>query len=269
MTAIDDRRAEFRRLHRPGDPLVMLNAWDAGSAKLFASLGARAIATTSSGFAATLGRPDGAVTVDEAIEHTAAMVAATAVPVSADLEDCFATAPEGVADTIRRAVDAGAAGGSVEDYTRADGGSIHDMGLATARVAAAVEAAVGSGFVLTARAENLIRGVDDLGDTIRRLQAYQEAGADVLFAPGLADVAQVGAVLGELERPVNVILSPGGPSVAELAEAGVARISVGGALCWVGWAAVADAARELLTGGTHGYDRVVRAGVAAARSSFG
>lgn len=246
----------------------MPNAWDAGSAKLLTSLGAAAIATTSSGFAATLGRPDGAVTADEAIAHVEALVAASPVPVSADLEDCFARQPSGVAETIRRAVDAGAAGGSVEDYLNDDGGSIIDVALATERVAAAAEAAAGSGFVLTARAENLIRGVDDLDDTIRRLQAYQQAGADVLFAPGLADLAQIRTVLGELGRPVSVLLLRGGPSVPELAEAGVARISVGGALCWVGWAAVAEATRELLTAGTHSYDALVTAGGRAARSAL-
>jgi len=266
---IDDTRATFRQLHRPGTPLVMPNAWDVGSAKLFASLGALAIATTSSGHAATLGRADGGVTRDEAIDHIATLAAATPLPVSADLEDCYADAPEGVAATIRAAVGAGAAGGSVEDYTRDRAEPIYDLTLASERVAAAVEAARGSGFVLTARAENLIRGVDDLADTIARLQAYQAAGADVLFAPGLVDLAEIRAVVGDLERPVSVILRPGGPSVAELAEAGVARVSVGGALCWVGWAAVADAARELLTVGTHGYDATVAAGGRAAGLAFG
>ncbi|MGH9272550.1 MAG: isocitrate lyase/phosphoenolpyruvate mutase family protein, partial [Ilumatobacteraceae bacterium] len=162
---VAEARQTFRQLHRPGEPLVMPNAWDAGSARLLAALGAAAIATTSSGFAATLGRPDGGVNADEAIDHVEALVAASPVPVSADLEDCFHAEPAGVADTIRRAVDAGSAGGSVEDFTRADGGSIYELGLATERVAAAVEAAAGTGFVLTARAENLIRGVDDLADT--------------------------------------------------------------------------------------------------------
>jgi 2-methylisocitrate lyase-like PEP mutase family enzyme len=267
MTILE-RRETFRQLHRPGDPLVMPNAWDVGSAGLFASLGAKAVATTSSGFASTLGKPDGGVTVDEAIGHVAALAAASPIPVSADLEDCFGDDPAVVAETIRRAVDAGAAGGSVEDYTRSDGGRIHELALATERVAAAVEAARGSGFVLTARAENLIRGVDDLGDTIGRLQAYQQAGADVLFAPGLADLAQVRTVLGELDRPVSVILLPGGPSVPELASAGVARVSVGGALCWVGWGAVAEAARELLSAGTHSYDRTAIEGRRAAGATF-
>ena len=257
---ISDVRDTFRSLHRPGEPVVMPNAWDPGSAKLFYSLGFKAIATTSAGFAATLGRADGGVTRDEAIDHTAALAAATPLPVNADLEDCFADDPDGVAETIRAAATVGAAGASVEDYTRDPERPIHDRGLAVARVAAAVEAARESGLVLTARCENLIRGVDDLDDTIARLQAYEEAGADVLYAPGLANVADVSAVVGQLGRPVNVLLLPGGPTVPELAGAGVARVSVGGALCWVAWAAVADAARELLSDGTHGYDPHVAAG---------
>ena len=190
------------------------------------------------------------------------------MPVSADLEDCFADDAGGRRRHDRGgAIDAGAAGASVEDFARADGGSIYDLGLATERVAAAVEAAAGSGFVLTARAENLIRGVDDLDDTIRRLQAYQEAGADVLFAPGLLTSTEVRTVVGQLDVRSTCILLPGGPTVAELAEAGVARISVGGALAGWRWAAVADAARELLTAGTHSYDagRRGRRAAAAAR----
>ena len=262
-------RAMFRSLHRPGEPVVMPNAWDPGSAKLFFSLGFEAIATTSAGFAATLGRADGGVTRDEAIDHTAALAAATPLPVNADLEDCFADDPDGVADTIRAAAIVGAAGASVEDYTRDPARPIHERGLAVARVAAAVEAARESGLVLTARCENLIRGVDDLDDTIARLQAYEEAGADVLYAPGLASVADVSTVVGQLGRPVNILLLPGGPTVPELAGAGAARISVGGALCWVAWAAVADAARELLTNGTHGYDPHVAVGRPRARAALG
>jgi len=266
---ISDVRDTFRSLHRPGEPVVMPNAWDPGSAKLFYSLGFKAIATTSAGFAATLGRADGGVTRDEAIDHTAALAAATPLPVNADLEDCFADDPDGVAETIRAAATVGAAGASVEDYTRDPERPIHDRDLAVARVAAAVEAARESGLVLTARCENLIRGVDDLDDTIARLQAYEEAGADVLYAPGLSNVADVSAVVGQLGRPVNVLLLPGGPTVPELAGAGVARVSVGGALCWVAWAAVADAARELLSDGTHGYDPHVAAGGRAARAALG
>jgi 2-methylisocitrate lyase-like PEP mutase family enzyme len=263
---IDDLRTRFRELHRPGAPLVMPNAWDVGSARLLASLGFAALATTSSGFAASLGRIDGGVNRDEAIAHTAAMAGATALPLSADLEDCFADDPAGVADTIAAAAAAGAAGASVEDYTRDPARPIHDLGLARERVAAAVQAS--GGLVVTARAENLIRGVDDLDDTIRRLQAYQEAGADVLFAPGVATVDVARTIVDSVDRPVNVLLLAGGPDVAAFAEAGVSRISVGGGLAWVGWAAVADAARRLLESGTPLDAAMVKAGNAAVRAAF-
>jgi 2-methylisocitrate lyase-like PEP mutase family enzyme len=264
MTAADVR-ATFRDLHVPGTPLLMPNAWDEGSAKLFASLGFQALATTSSGFAATLGRPDGSVTAEEAIAHTAALAAATALPVNADLEDCFADDPAGVAATITAAAAAGTAGASVEDWSRT---AIHPVGLATERVAAAVEAARGHGVVVTARAENLIHGVRDLSDTIARLHAYQEAGADVLYAPGLFSIDDVRTVVSAVDRPVNVLLLPGGPSVAELAAAGVARISLGGTLAWVSWGAVARAARELLDSGTQGYADVAKEGGLAARAAL-
>jgi 2-methylisocitrate lyase-like PEP mutase family enzyme len=254
----DDLRARFRELHRPGDPLVMPNAWDAGSAKLLESLGFAAIATTSSGFAATLGRHDGEVTRDEAIAHTDALAAATTIPVNADLEDCFADDPEGVAATIAAAAATGAAGASVEDYGRDPARPIHELGLARERVAAAVAAA--GGLVITARAENLIRGVDDLDDTIRRLQAYQEAGADVLYAPGLRRTEDIRAVVTSVDRPVNALMFASGLDVAALAEAGVARISVGGALAWVSWAAAADAARRMLSDGAPFDREVVKAG---------
>jgi 2-methylisocitrate lyase-like PEP mutase family enzyme len=269
MTSAPDRaatRASFRDLHVPGTPLVMPNAWDAGSAKLFASLGFAAIATTSSGFAATLGRADGAVTRDEALAHTAALADATTLPVNADLEDCFADDPAGVAATITAAVDAGAAGASVEDYSHA--GTIYPIGAAAERVAGAVEAGRAGGLVVTARAENLIRGVQDLADTIARLQAYQEAGADVLYAPGLFSIDDVKSVVTSVDRPVNVLLVPGGPNVGELAAAGVARLSVGGMLAWVAWGAVAEAARELLADGTQGYGALARAGGKAAGAAL-
>jgi len=260
-----DVRATFRALHVPGTPLVMPNAWDAGSAKLFASLGFAAIATTSSGFAATLGRTDGGVTRDEAIAHTAALAAATPLPLNADLEDCFAADPAGVAITITEAAEAGTAGASVEDYDRH---GIFALGAATERVAAAVEAARPHGVVITARAENLIHGVRDLDDTITRLQAYQEAGADVLYAPGLFTIDDVRSVVSSVDRPVNVLLIPGGPSVPELADAGVARVSVGGTLAWVSWGAVAQAAQELLSAGTQGYGELAKAGGRAARTAL-
>jgi 2-methylisocitrate lyase-like PEP mutase family enzyme len=258
-------RATFRALHVPGTPLVMPNAWDVGSAKLFASLGFQAIATTSGGFAATLGRADGGVSREESIAHTADLAAATPLPVNADLEDGFADDPDGVAATITAAADAGAAGASVEDYDRA---GIHPLGAAAERVAAAVEAARPHGVVVTGRAENLIRGVRDLGDTIARLQAYQEAGADVLYAPGLFTISDVRSVVAAVDRPVNVLLLPGGPSVPELAAAGVARVSVGSTLAWVSWGAVAQAAQELLASGTQGYAELARVGGKAATAAL-
>jgi 2-methylisocitrate lyase-like PEP mutase family enzyme len=269
MTSPDDRaatRATFRALHVPGSPLVMPNAWDAGSAKLFASLGFAAIATTSSGFAATLGRADGAVTRDEALAHTADLAAATPLPVNADLEDCFADDPAGVAGTISAAVDAGAAGASVEDYSH--GGAIYPVGAAAERVAAAVEAARPGGLVLTARAENLIHGRDDLADTISRLQSYQEAGADVLFAPGARDIDTIRELVSSVDLPVNVLVLPGMPSVAELADAGVSRISVGGAFAFAAYGAAAEAGRELMDSGTYGYWETAGVGAKAAREAF-
>ena len=204
-----------------------------GLGGVLASLGFEALATTSSGFAATLGRLDGSVTRDEAIEHGARLAAATDVPISADLEHGFADDPEGVAETIALAVQAGIAGGSIEDYS---GSALYAPDLATARVAAAAEAAHGGDvrFVLTARAENHIRGNPDLADTISRLQAYQEAGADVLYAPGLRSLDDIRTVVAAVDRPVNVLALQDAPGVAELAAAGVKRISVGGAFAYVG-----------------------------------
>jgi 2-methylisocitrate lyase-like PEP mutase family enzyme len=236
----------FLALHRPGAPLLMPNPWDAGSARLFAHLGFEALATTSSGSAASQGRPDGQLTRDEVLEHVRAIVLATALPVNADLEDGFAAAPEGVAETIRLAAQAGAAGASIEDYRD---GAILDPGLAAERVAAAAEAARSAGLALTARAENHLRGRDDLADTVRRLQSFQEAGAHVLYAPGLVALADFERVVAELDLPVNALIAPGGPTVRELADAEVARISVGGNFNLVALGAVSAAARELQEGG--------------------
>ncbi|MGW8564571.1 isocitrate lyase/PEP mutase family protein [Isoptericola sp. NPDC055881] len=244
---------DFLALHRPGDPLLLPNAWDAGSARILQSLGFAAVATTSSGFAATLGRPDGAATRDETLAHAAALVAAVDVPVSADLEDGFADAPADVSSVVAAARATGLAGCSIEDATGRADQPVHDRGLAVERVAAAAEAA--GDVVLTARCENHLYGRDDLADTIARLQAYQEAGADVLYAPGLHDLTQVATVCREVDRPVNALLVAGGPPPGELAEAGVARISVGGTLAWVALSALVDAARELQDGGTGFLDR--------------
>jgi 2-methylisocitrate lyase-like PEP mutase family enzyme len=231
----------FRQLHQPSRPLVIPNPWDVGSARALESLGFQALATTSSGFAATLGRLDGSVTKGEALAHAAQLVDAVDVPVSADLENGFADDPEGVALTVHAAVEAGLAGCSIEDF---GGDGIYDLELAVERVAAAVEAAAGR-IVLTARAENFFHDRRDLADTITRLQRFQEVGADVLYAPGLTDAENIATLIREVDRPVNVLLMRDGPTIPELADLGASRISVGGALAYVAFGALAQAAREL------------------------
>jgi 2-methylisocitrate lyase-like PEP mutase family enzyme len=260
----------FLSLHKADRPLLMPNPWDVGAAKLLESLGFEALATTSSGFAATLGRLDGEVTRDEAIAHAAGIVGAVGVPVSADLENCFADDPAAVAETVRLAVEAGLAGCSVEDYSGPESDTIYDAGLAAERVAAAAEAAHSGArkLVLTARAENLIHGRDDLADTVARLQSYQEAGADVLFAPGARDLETIRELVSSVDLPLNVLVLPGMPSVAELAEAGVSRISVGGAFAFAAYGAAAAAGRELMESGTYGYWETAGLGAKAAREAF-
>ncbi len=248
------KAGDFLALHRRGQPLLLPNPWDVGSAKFVESLGFKALATTSSGFAATLGRHDGAVSRDEVLAHAAAVAAAVHVPVSADLENGFADDPDSVYATVRAAAAAGLAGCSIEDYSGDARGGIYDISLAVERITAAVEAAViEPGLVLTARAENLIRGNPDLDDTIARLHAYREAGAHVLYAPGLRTIEEVRRVVDSVGGPVNVLALPGLPPVAELAEAGVARVSVGGAFSHVAFGALSRAARELLEAGTYGF----------------
>jgi len=266
MTTQSEKAAGFLELHRPGNPLLLPNPWDQGSARLLASLGFHALATTSSGYAATLGRLDGSVSRDEALAHAAAVVAATELPVSADLENCFADEPAGVARTVALAVEAGLAGGSLEDFTGGESDPIYDIGLAAERVAAAAEAAHAGPvrLVLTARAENYLHGRPDLADTITRLQAYQAAGADVLYAPGLTSLADIRQVVAAVDRPVNVLAVAGAPSVGELAEAGVSRVSVGGSFAFAALGALVDAATELRDQGTYGY----LAGSAAGRRAI-
>jgi 2-methylisocitrate lyase-like PEP mutase family enzyme len=260
----------FLELHVPGRPLLLPNPWDQGSARLLARLGFEALATTSSGHAATLGRLDGSVTREEALAHAAGIAAATGLPVSADLEHGFADDPAGVAGTVRLAVEAGLAGCSVEDATGRQDDPIYDAGLAAERVRAAAEAAHRGPvhLVLTARAENHLHGRPDLDDTIARLQAYQDAGADVLYAPGLRSLEDIGRLVASVDRPVNVLAVPGAPPVAELAAAGVARVSVGGAFAFAALGALADAATELLEHGTYGFSGRAAAGRDAARSAF-
>lgn len=264
------RAATFLARHHPSPPLLLPNAWDEGSARLFAWLGFEAVATTSSGMAATKGKLDGSVARDEVLAHAAAMVGATALPVSADLENGFGDDPETVADTVRLALDAGLAGCSIEDFSPRSERPIYDLGLARERVAAAAETAHARPvhLVLTGRAENYLHGVPDLADTIARLEVYQQAGADVLYAPGLTTVAEITAVVAAVDRPVNVLARPGGPSVPELAELGVARVSLGGALCFAALGAVVEAANELKDAGTYSFFTRTAVGVDAARKAF-
>jgi 2-methylisocitrate lyase-like PEP mutase family enzyme len=242
-------------LHESARPLLQPNAWDIGSAKILASLGYEAIATTSSGFAMTLGRNDGDVSLDEALGHCAQVSAAVDIPVAADFEDCFASDPAGVAEAVARACTTGLAGCSIEDFTRDHDDPIYELGLASERVQAAAEAAHSGAqqIVLTARAENHVRGRTDLADTITRLQAFQEAGADVLFAPGLRKAEQVRSILAEIDRPLNVLVAPGLPTIAELGEMGVARVSVGGGFAFSAMAGLITAAQELRDQGTYGF----------------
>jgi 2-methylisocitrate lyase-like PEP mutase family enzyme len=247
----------------------MPNAWDLGSARILAHLGFTALATTSSGFAATLGRLDGGVTRQEVLDHCAAMAGATDLPVNGDLEDGFGETPADVAETMGLCVQAGLAGASVEDYTRDRSNPIYELEQAAARVEAAVEGAkAAGGMVVVARAENLIKGVDDLPDTIRRLQRYSEAGADVLFAPGLYDKEDIRTVVSAVDKPLSVLVRTTSPPIAELAELGVARISVGGSLAFVAMDAYAVAARELKEQGTYGGLTRVQDGVTLARAAL-
>jgi 2-methylisocitrate lyase-like PEP mutase family enzyme len=266
-----ERAAKFLELHTGGAPLLLPNPWDIGSARLFASMGFDALATTSSGHAATLGRLDGGVTRDEAIEHAAMLVAATELPLSADLENGFGADAAGVAQTLQMALAVGLAGGSVEDSSGNEDAPIFEMAEAVERVAAAAEVAHGGEIhlVLTARCENHLHGRDDLADTIARLQAYQEAGADVLYAPGLRSLEDIRSLVAAVDRPVNVLALPGVPPVAELAAVGVSRISVGGGFAFAGLGAVIEAARELRDDGTYAYWERTSIGSKGARKAFG
>ncbi|HEY2160923.1 MAG TPA: isocitrate lyase/phosphoenolpyruvate mutase family protein [Solirubrobacteraceae bacterium] len=271
MSDQQQKAVRFLELHRAGQPLLMPNAWDAGSAKVLEHLGFEAIATTSSGFAATLGRLDGSVTREEVLAHSAALVAATDIPVSADLENGFGAIPGEVAETARGARDAGLAGFSIEDYSQNADDPIYPLELAADRIAAAARIAHEgpAKLVLTARAENHLRGRQDLDDTIARLKAYQEAGADVLFAPGLRDAEEISRVVDAVELPVSVLAGPGSPPVSELAGLGVARVSVGGGFAFAALGELVEAATELREQGTYGYRAPMRDGFHAAREAFG
>ncbi|HEY4413905.1 MAG TPA: isocitrate lyase/phosphoenolpyruvate mutase family protein [Gaiellaceae bacterium] len=244
MPSQAEKGAAFRALHE-GEPFLIPNPWDAGSARVLESLGFPALATTSSGFAFTLGRLDGGVTLDEVVAHVALLAGATQLPVSVDLENGYGDAPL----AIRRIAEAGAVGGSIEDYEPT--GFVLSLEAAAERVAAAAEAArsLDAPFVLTARAENHIRDSPDLADTIARLQAYEAAGADCLYAPGLRTVDEIRAVCDAVDRPVNVLATPS-LTVREIFGAGAQRISVGGRFTWVAVGALAAAAEEMRDGGT-------------------
>ena len=238
----------FRALHESGT-FVLPNPWDVGSARLLESLGFPALATTSSGFAASLGKLDQQVTRAELVAHVAAITAAVRIPVNVDAERCFADTAEGIAETVGLLARAGAAGISIEDYDPHTA-RVESLESGAERVAAAAEACARHDIVLTARAENHLYGAGDLDDTIARLRAYRKAGADVLYAPGLRERADIARLIEAVDAPVNVLATAGGPSVPELAELGVRRVSVGGALAWAAYGAVRDAARELLDQGT-------------------
>ncbi len=241
-----ERTALFLALHGGDRPLIVPNAWDPGSAALLESLGFDAVATTSSGVAGSNGRLDHALDRDRVMNAVSAIAAATTLPVTADLENGYGDDPGAVADCVGVAGRSGLAGCSIEDYTGTAEDPIYPLTLATERIAAAGEAARGAArVVLTARAENHVHGIDELDDTIRRLQAYEEAGADVLFAPGLTRLSDIARLVEAVDRPVNVLLRPGGPTVDELAGVGVARISVGGAFYFAAMDAVASAATDL------------------------
>jgi 2-methylisocitrate lyase-like PEP mutase family enzyme len=245
----------FKKLHEGSDAFLIANAWDAGSARILAALGFPALATSSGACAGVLGRRDGTVTREEALAHAPAIVQATDLPVSADLEKGFGDSPAAAAGTIRLAAEAGLAGGSIEDATGNKDEPLFEFALAVDRIAAAVEEARKTGFVLTARSENFLRGKPDLDDTVRRLQAFEAAGADVLMAPGLPDLAAVRAVCAALKKPVNFMAGIKGRSftVKELEAAGVRRISLATSLYRAAMSGLIEAAREAKGEGSFGY----------------
>lgn len=255
MTDQKSKGEAFRALHESGC-FIIPNPWDAGSAKLMTGLGFKALASTSSGFARSTGVDDYGLTREQVIAHVADLCAATPLPVSADLENGFGHTPEDCAETITRGAAAGLVGGSIEDFSGVPGEQ-YDIGLAAERVAAAAEAAAALPFpfTLTARAENHFTGNGDLGDTMKRLQAYQQAGADVLFAPGLRTKSDITSVLASIDRPLNVLRGPKDEetTVSDLADMGVRRISLGGSLALLAMDAVYKAGRELLDTGTYGF----------------
>lgn len=257
MATQAEKAERFRKLHEGPKAFVIANAWDGGSARILAALGFAALATSSGASAGTLGRRDGRVSRDEALAQAKTIVSVTDLPVSADLEKGFGDEPDVVAETIRLAAEVGLVGGSIEDATGYKDKPLYDIEHATKRVAAAVQAArsLPFPFVLTARTENFLRGNPDLDDTIRRLQAFEKAGADVLFAPGLPDLDAVRAVCAAVAKPINFMVGIKGKSfsVAELEAAGVRRISLATSLYRAAMTGLLDAAREVKEKGTFGY----------------
>lgn len=267
-----EKALAFRALHERPGTFIIPNPWDAGTAKLLAALGFEALATTSLGLANMLGRADSVVTQAEVIANCRDIAAATDLPVNADLENCFAHAPEAAAETIRLASEAGAVGGSIEDFSGDRANPIYEFDLAVARVRAAAEVAhaLPVPFMLTARAENLLHGPHDIGEAIRRLQAYEAAGADVLYAPGLRNLAEVREVVGAVKRPFNVVTGWLDPDItsAQLAEAGAKRISVGGALSRLALAAFVNAGKAMRQEGSFAWMREMMT-IAEKRRLFG
>ncbi|HEV8065678.1 MAG TPA: isocitrate lyase/phosphoenolpyruvate mutase family protein [Acidimicrobiales bacterium] len=264
-----EKAKRFLELHEPGQPLLMANAWDAGSARILESLGYQGLATTSSGFAATLGKLDGAATLEEVLAHCAAVAAATGLPVSADFENGYAHEPEAVAANYELAMATGLAGASIEDYSADKDDPIYEASLAAERVAAAVAVAHAGPvhFVITARTEIYLRGRPNIDEALERLASFKDAGADVLFAPGMTDPEEIRRTT-EIGLPVNVLLRPNGPSVAELAELGVARTSVGGSFAFLAYAGLVEAATALLERQSTDWYGAVAEGGRAARTAF-
>jgi 2-methylisocitrate lyase-like PEP mutase family enzyme len=248
------RRTRFAELHAREELFLMPNPWDVGSARLLASLGFEALATTSAGFAWSLGKLDQQVSRDELVAHVKHLAAATDLPLNVDSERCYPDEPGGIAETVALLAEAGAAGFSIEDYDPATK-QIDDVGLAAEQVAVAAEAnrSLPTPMVLTGRAENLIRGVEDLDDTIKRLVAYRDAGADAVYAPGLSTIEQITQVVDALRCPVNVLARPGAPPIAELAAAGVRRVSTGSLLAARAYGALLSGAKVLRDDGTSAY----------------
>lgn len=258
MTATQQQKyKQFQQLHAQEDAFIIPNPWDAGSARLLANLGFAALATTSAGYAFSVGKRDSFAGLSRAeiLANARSIVEATDLPVSADLEDGFSASPAGCFETIQLAIDSGLVGGSIEDATGDKNAPIYDIELAVERMQAASEACRNQPFLLTGRAENYLWGKPDLKDTIERLQRYSQAGAEVLYAPGLPDISAIKTVCAEVDKPVNVVMGLAGTSysVAELAEVGVKRISVGGSLARAALAAMLRAAEEMLNYGTFSY----------------